>query len=245
MVGGLYREGDPRRDGAFTIFYMGINIGAALGSYVCGTLGEKVGWDWGFGSAGVGMALGLLVFLALAQRFLGDIGKSPARIPMVKGDTAEGKAYRDRPETEEHQAPLTPEERDRVKVIFIVALFVIFFWTAFEQAGGLMNLYTDEKVNRFVLGWEVPTTWFQSVNAVFIVLLGPVFAGAWTRLGEQGKDPSIPAKMGAGLLLVSLGFVLMLGASRQSSAEGKAALLWVVGAYLFHTMGELCLSASP
>jgi POT family proton-dependent oligopeptide transporter len=228
MVGGLYQEGDPRRDGAFTIFYMGINIGAWLASAICGTLGEKMGWDWGFGSAGVGMGLGLIVYLLFAQRLLGDIGKYPARKVEEKVQHAE--------------EPLTTEEVDRVKVILVLALVVIFFWAAFEQAGGLMNLYTDEKVNRLVGGFLIPTTWFQAVNPAFIVLFGPVFAALWTRLGERGKDPSIPAKMGIGLLLVSLGFVLMLGASKQSDSEGKAALMWVVGAYFFHTMGELCIS---
>ncbi len=229
MVGGLYQPGDPRRDGAFTIFYMGINVGAWLASAVCGTLGEKVGYDWGFASAGVGMALGLVAYLALAPRLLGEIGMKPSQAPRRDG-------------AEEERVPLTPEEKDRIKVILILALFVVFFWAAFEQAGGLMNLYTDRKVERHVFGWEVPTTWFQSVNPAFIVLFGPVFAAMWTRLGERGKDPSIPVKMGLGLLLVSLGFVLMLGASKQSDAVGKAALLWVVGAYLIHTMGELCLS---
>ena len=242
MVGGLYKPGDPRRDGAFTIFYMGINLGAGLSSFVCGTLGEKVGWDWGFASAGVGMGLGLVVFLALAQRLLGDIGKAPTAVEKVKGDMASADGYRDNATFQEEEKPLTTEEKDRVKVILILAVFVVFFWAAFEQAGGLMNLYTDEKVNRFVFGWQIPTTWFQSVNAIFIILLAPVFAGLWTRLGKDGKDPSIPAKMGGGLLMVSLGFVFMLGASLQSQASGKAALLWVVAAYLFHTIGELCLS---
>jgi POT family proton-dependent oligopeptide transporter len=229
MVGGLYEEGDPRRDGAFTIFYMGINVGAWLASAVCGTLGEKLGYDWGFGSAGVGMGLGLVIYIALAQRLLGDIGKHVAKKPEEQKQA-------------EPDKPLTREEIDRIVVIVILALFVVFFWTAFEQAGGLMNLYTDEKVNRMVGGFLIPTTWFQSVNPAFIVLFAPVFSALWTRLGEKGKDPSIPTKMGIGLLLLSFGFVLMLGASKQSDAEGKAALMWVVGAYFFHTMGELCLS---
>jgi POT family proton-dependent oligopeptide transporter len=105
-----------------------------------------------------------------------------------------------------------------------------------------MNLYTDAKVDRSVFGWTVPTTWFQGVNPIFIILLGPIFAELWTMLGRKGKDPSIPAKMAMGLLLVSFGFVFMLGASKQSEAAGKAALMWVVAAYFFHTAGELCLS---
>jgi proton-dependent oligopeptide transporter, POT family len=228
MVGGLYAPGDSRRDGAFTIFYMGINLGALLSSYVCGTLGEKFGWGWGFGSAGVGMMLGLVTFLLLARKLLGPVGLAPKRVERKKEDAP--------------AATLTRVELERIAVILILAVFVVFFWAAFEQAGGLMNLYTDAKVDRVVFGWEVPTTWFQSVNPFFILLLGPLFAELWTALGRRKKDPSSPAKMAVGLLLLSFGFVFMLGASQQSAGEGKAALLWVVAAYFFHTAGELCLS---
>ena len=137
---------------------------------------------------------------------------------------------------------LSRQEKDRVIVILVLALFVVFFWAAFEQAGGLMNLYTDAKVDRGVFGFQVPTTWFQAVNPLFIMLLGPIFAEMWTGMGRKGKDPSIPAKMAMGLLLVSFGFVFMLGASKQTETAGKAALMWVVAAYFFHTAGELCLS---
>jgi proton-dependent oligopeptide transporter, POT family len=231
MVGGLYAPGDSRRDGAFTIFYIGINVGAFLASAVCGTLGEKYGWSWGFGSAGVGMGLGVLVFVLLGHRFLGDVGKHPVPRGVRQEETPAAPAR-----------ALTREEVDRIVVILVLALFVVFFWTAFEQAGGLMNLYTDTKVDRNLLGWEVPTTWFQAINPLFILTLGPLFASAWTGLGRRGRDPSIPAKMALGLLLVSLGFIFMLGASRQSGAEGKAAMGWVVAAYFFHTAGELCVS---
>jgi len=234
MVGGLYRQGDPRRDSAFTIFYMGINLGALLAPMICGTLGERVNWNLGFASAGVGMGLGVATFVFLSGRLLGDVGKYPAGRETVKSDEAAA--------SKEEAKPLTREEKDRVVVILVLALFVIFFWAAFEQAGGLMNLYTDEKVNRMVLGWQIPTTWFQAVNSIFILMLGPIFSWLWTRLAERGKDPSIPFKMAMGLLLVSVGFVLMMGASMQSAAEGKAALMWVIGAYFIHTMGELCLS---
>ena len=231
MVGGLYAPGDSRRDGAFTIFYIGINVGAFLASAVCGTLGEKYGWTWGFGSAGVGMGLGVIVFLLLANRFLGDVGKRP---------TAETRQKR-KAQVSQKEDPFRVQV-DRVVVILVLALFVVFFWAAFEQAGGLMNLYTDAKVDRGLFGWEVPTTWFQAINPIFIIGLGPLFAEAWTRLGRKGRDPSIPAKMAMGLFLVSLGFVFMLGASQQSQATGKAAMFWVVAAYFFHTAGELCLS---
>jgi len=231
MVGGLYAPGDSRRDGAFTIFYMGINLGALLASFVCGTLGEKLGWGWGYGSAGVGMALGVVVFLALSKRLLGDVGLAPKKVERT--DTTAASVS---------HAPLTSVDMQRIAVILILAVFVVFFWAAFEQAGGMMNLYTDAKVDRHVFGWEVPTTWFQAANPFFILFLGPIFAELWVSLGRRKKDPSSPVKMAFGLLLLSFGFVFMLGASKQSAAEGKAALMWVVAAYFFHTAGELCLS---
>jgi len=242
MVGGLYPPGDARRDGAFTIFYMGINLGAFLSPLVCGTLGEKLGWHWGFGSAGVGMGLGLITFLALNKRLLGDVGLAPApRGAQKLGPPGEG-GYRAPGEVQTETAKLTPVERDRLGVIFALAFFNIFFWAAFEQAGGLMTLYTDTKVDRHLFGMVVPTTWFQSINPMFIVLLGPLFSMLWVRLAKARREPSTPAKLGIGLLLLSFGFVLMLGASRQTADGGQAAMSWVVGAYFFHTVGELCLS---
>jgi POT family proton-dependent oligopeptide transporter len=229
MVGGLYAPGDARRDGAFTIFYMGINLGALIAPVVSGTLGEKVSWTWGYASAGIGMGLGCISFLLFAKKLLGNVGLAPQKV--------EHKAAVAAP-----QAALTRQEVDRIIVILVLALFVVFFWAAFEQAGGLMNLYTDAKVDRSVFGWEVPTTWFQAVNPVFILALGPIFAELWTALGRKGKDPSIPKKMAFGLMMVAFGFVFMLGASKQSDAMGKAGLMWVVAAYFFHTAGELCLS---
>ncbi|MBK6529126.1 MAG: peptide MFS transporter [Deltaproteobacteria bacterium] len=242
MVGGLYPPGDARRDGAFTIFYMGINLGAFLSPLVCGTLGEKLGWHWGFGSAGVGMGLGLITFLALNKRLLGGVGLAPApRGAQKLGPPGEGD-YRAPGEVQTETAKLTHVERDRLGVIFALAFFNIFFWAAFEQAGGLMTLYTDTKVDRHLFGLVVPTTWFQSINPMFIVLMGPLFSILWVRLAKARREPSTPAKLGIGLLLLSFGFVLMLGASKQTADGGQAAMFWVVGAYFFHTVGELCLS---
>jgi POT family proton-dependent oligopeptide transporter len=231
MVGGLYPQGDGRRDGAFTIFYMGINLGAVLGNFICGTLGEKVGWHYGFASAGVGMFLGLVAFLALQRKLLGQVGLEPTKPEPrpVAVQAGEKKAF-------------TRQEIDRIVAIFIIALFVVAFWTGFEQAGGLMNLYTNEKVDRSLFGWEVPTTWFQNFNSAFIVILAPVFAALWGWLAARGKDPNPAVKMGLGIILLSVGFLFMLGASSESAAAGKAAAWWVIMAYLFHTMGELCLS---
>lgn len=143
--------------------------------------------------------------------------------------------------------PLTKEEKDRTMVIFILVAFCIFFWAGFEQAGSSLTLYTDKYIDRNVLGFVIPTEWFQSVNPVFIILLAPLFSMFWGFLSKRGKNPSIPIKMAMGMILLGLGFVLMLGAVWQRGGDDasvlvKANLLWLLGTYLMHTMGELCLS---
>ena len=233
LVGQLYPVGDARRDSGFTLFYMGINLGALLGALICGTLGERVGWAYGFGAAGVGMALGLLLFLWQAAPLLGGIG-----LRATAADRAELAAAR----AAGTERGLTSIELQRIAVILILSFFVIFFWAAFEQAGGLMTLYTDEKVERHVGTFLVPTTWFNMVNSGLIILMGPLFSALWTGLARRRLDPPVPMKMALGLVLMSLGFVFMLGASREAGESGKAALTWIVAAYAFHTMGELCLS---
>ena len=230
MVGGLYEEGDSRRDSAFTIFYMGINLGAVLAGLVCGSLGEKIGFHWGFGAAGVGMLIGLVTFSLLANKMLPEgLG-----VLEVKEDQKE----------EQASAPLTSEEIDRITVIFILSIFVMFFWAAFEQAGGLMNIYTMEKVDRVIWGFEVPASWFQSLNPAIIFIFAPLFSKLWTTLGNKGIDPPTPVKMAFGLILLSFGFIFMLHGVNQADSghTGLASLFWLVGAYFWHTMGELCLS---
>jgi POT family proton-dependent oligopeptide transporter len=229
MVGQLYGRGDPRRDSAFTIFYMGINVGAMIGPLVCGGLGEEIDWSLGFASAGLGMGLGVLIFLGFKRKLLGEVGT----FGFEQQKSATGRLV---------THPLTGEERDRVIVIFAIAFFVIAFWAAYEQGGGLMNLFTDRKIDRTLLGHEVPTTWYQSVNSVFILLLGPPFAVLWPWLASRRKEPSTAAKMGLGLIQVGAGFLLLVAAARQAEVTGKAAAMWMVGAYFFHTTGELCLS---
>ncbi len=228
MVGGLFKPGDPRRDAGYTVFYMGVNLGAALAPLVCGTLGEKLGFHWGFAAAGVGMLFGLLVFWWGAARFLGDIGAAPSPRPAhQQAESAPG---------------LTSVDKDRLGAIFALAFFNIFFWAAFEQAGGLMTIYTDERIDRRLLGWEVPTSWFQALNPVFILMFGPFFARLWTSLARQKRDLAIPRKFGLGLALMGSGFLFMVAAARETAGGGKAALAWVVLAYLLHTVGELCIS---
>lgn len=234
MVGDLYQPGDNRRDGAFTIFYMGINVGAFLSGIVVGTVVAMWDGNWqvGFICAGIGMLLSLVIQVAWAQRLLGDIGKEPA-------------AARDRrvnQRTAGQRAPLTAVERDRLKVILVLGLFTIVFWAGFEQAGGLMNIYTNEFTNRMLGGFEVPTTWFQSLNPLFIVVFAPVIASIWVRLGP--REPTSPMKFALGLGLLGVGFLFMVGAVLEQGGDHtvKTSMMWLVGAYFFHTLGELCLS---
>ncbi len=231
MVGDLYEEGDSRRDGAFTIFYMGINAGAFLAPLVCSTLGEDptYGWRAGYFAAGVGMIISVIIQLALARRYLGDIGVEPA-------------AHRALQKSGGKKAPLTPDERDRLRVIFMLFVFVVLFWAAFEQAGGLMNIYANEKTDRMVGAFEVPAGWFQSLNPLFIVILAPIFSMMWGSLGKVGRNPSTPRKMVLGLILTGIGFLAMVGAVYEQAATGKASMWWLVIAYFFHTTGELCIS---
>ena len=232
MVGDLYEDGDNRRDGAFTIFYMGINVGAFLSGIVVGSVVATFGGNWkaGFICAGIGMLLSLVLQLTLAQKLLGDIGRQPA-------------ARREKAEQQERrEKALTREEFDRIKVIFILSVFTIIFWAGFEQAGGLMNIYANQFTDRPIDGFEVPTTWFQSLNPLFIIVFAPVMAGLWIRMGEN--EPTSPVKFAWAMILLAIGFLFMVGATLQQGGDTsvKTSMLWLVGAYFFHTVGELCLS---
>jgi proton-dependent oligopeptide transporter, POT family len=226
MVGGLYREGDPRRDKGFTIFYIGINIGAWLAALIVGGVGEIYGWHYGFGLAGIGMTLGLAQYL-YGQKHLKGIGEPPAE----KKETKEA-----------IHKPLTKIEKDRMVVLFLSFIVIIAFWAAFEQAGGLMNIYTNEKVNRMFLGWQIPTSWFQSLNPLFIIVFGTVVAGFWFNREKLGKEASTLFKMAVGIMIMGTGFLLMSGASLQATSAGQAGMYWIIAAYLLHTIGELCAS---
>ncbi len=253
LVGGLYADGDDRRDSAFSIFYMGINLGAFLAPFVIGYVSDNLfattnadgsiayGYKYGFLVSGIGMLLGQIVFNLFAQKYLGDLGKKPVALSNS---------------TDEHVASINPvtgkeltqkEEKQRISVIFILFLFAVFFWAGFEQAGSSLSLYTDSYIDRTIGGFEIPTAWFQSVNPVFIVTLAPLFAIFWN--SKLGKRLSTPIKMGVGMIILGLGFLFMLGAVGERSANGdlndvnnKAALMWLIMTYLLHTIGELCLS---
>jgi proton-dependent oligopeptide transporter, POT family len=233
MVGQLYRQDDPRRDGGFTIFYMGVNLGALLGPLVCGALAEspRFGWHWGFGAAGVGMVLGLAMYLTLKARYLPGIGLRPHA---ARGEASASNA---RPAVR-----FTPEERRHVLALFVVYFFIIFFWTAFEQAGSSMNLFAAERTRLALGSFTIPAAWFQSVNPAVILLFAPVFAVIWDRLALAGRDPGTPMKMAMGLALVGAGFIFMVVGARASEGGVLVSPVWLVGAYTLHTFGELCLS---
>jgi POT family proton-dependent oligopeptide transporter len=228
MVGGLYKQGDIRRDKGFTIFYIGINVGAFLSSLIVGYVGEVHGWHYGFGLAGIGMALGLIQYL-VGQKYLKNVGNF-----LGESKDPEEKAAMDK--------PLTKIEKDRIIVLFISFLLVIVFWGAFEQAGGLMNIYAKEKTNRMLMGWEIPASWFQSLNAMFIIFLGTAVAGFWASRKLRGKISTSLYKMILGLIIMGTGFFFMTAASAQFESNGSSAMYWLVLAYLFHTVGELCIS---
>ena len=232
MVGQLYQPGDKRRDAGFTIFYMGINTGAFLGQIICGYFAKtpRFGWHWGFGAAGVGMVIGTTIYVIKKRSLLGSIGDVPAA-RVRTGDAVAGP-----------NPALTGAEKSRILAIAILAFFNIFFWSAFEQAGSSMNLFADEHTRRTFFGWQMPAPWFQSINALTIMICAPIFAGLWTRLAARGREPSTPHKFVAALVLVSLGFAIMVVGARGAVGGVKVSPLWLVGAYVFHTWGELCLS---
>ncbi|WP_082893428.1 peptide MFS transporter [Rufibacter ruber] len=295
MVGQLYTKNPEKKDAAYTIFYMGINSGAFLGILLCGYIGEKVGWSWGFGLAGIFMLFGMLQF-AFSKKLFGNIGLSPKTL-LDSGSAAAAKA-------EEAPAHIV---RDRLIVISVLAFFVIFFWMAFEQAGGSMTIFAKDYTNRllqgdsanlfkwanailvvvpmliltvvlwnlfketysripfsnlflgtsFVIIWgiiiwmlrrefisdatEVPASWFQILNSFFIISCAPLFSKIW----ESKYNPSAPVKFAIGLFLLGLGFgILAFGGLDipQGAKTASVSMIWLILAYFFHTLGELCIS---
>ncbi|HEY6004381.1 MAG TPA: peptide MFS transporter [Anaeromyxobacter sp.] len=275
QVGQMYGKGDPRRDSAFTIYYMGINTGAFLGPIVCGALAQsdRFGWHWGFAAAGVGMVIGLVVYVWGRERYLPGIGLRGTR-EVARGEVRLETGGR----TAVHGAAgagaglviavllagatavpvivgavvgamvgvtvlgTRGDERRRVLALFVVVFFVIFFWAAYEQAGSSMNLFADKNTDLSLGRSHIPSSWFQSVNPLFILLFAPLFAFLWQELGSRGREPSTPLKMALGLFLLGLGFVFLMAGGRRADAGVLVSPMWLVLAYLFHTFGELCLS---
>ena len=226
MVGGLYAPGDVRRDSGFTIFYIGINIGAATAPLLVGYIGEVYGWHYGFGLAGIGMLFGQVVYL-WGQKYLKEVGN------LVQVHKEEG--------TTKSKA-LTKIEKDRIVVLLISFIIVIIFWAAYEQAGGLMNIYTNTKIDRNVLGIEIPASLFQSVPAFFVIIFGMVVASFWNKRHKKGKESSSLFKMAIGTIIMGTGFLMMTGASLQAVDGTKAMLIWLILSYLLQVIGELSIS---
>lgn len=228
MVGGLYPKGDGRRDAGFTLFYIGINIGALAAPLLVGYFGEQVSWHLGFSLAGFGMIVGQIVFV-FGGKYLKGVGN------LLKHS-----------KTESHLAtqPLTKIEKDRIVVLMLSFLIVIVFWAAYEQAGGLMNLYARDSVDRMVLGFEVPTSWFQSLHAFYVVLIGAPMAWLWLKWGNMGKESSAIFKMAVGMIIMSISFLALMGAVYDASVNmlGKAPIYWLLFSYFLHVIAELSIS---
>ena len=277
IVGSLYSKNDPRKDAGFTIFYMGINLGAFICNFIAGTLGEKVGFHWGFLTAGIGMVISLVVFF-MYKKHLGDVGMTPP-----------------------HPAPDTPAEKkklmyligggvavlyliliswffgfgeimikglkiaatvgciaifysvikslkevpakNKILVIAVLCLVKLSFIVFFEQAGSSLTLFTDRNTDRMLFGFLIPTSWFQSANPFFIVLLAPLFSKIWMWLSRIKKNPRTPHKYAYGMISLAVSFVFLVVAAKLIGTTGiKISMFWIISCYLFATIGELFIS---
>lgn len=223
QVGNLYPEGDSRRDSAFTIFYMGINLGAFFSPLVCGTLGQKVGWHWGFGAAGVGMVAGLILYW---------LGSDLVPHPVA---TAEHGVVEDR-------RKLTPIEKRGVLALVILCILNISFWAVYEQQGNTLQLWADQRTNWSFFGINIPSTWFQSFNPAMIFIFAPILNAFWAWQRKRNKEPSSVQKMGFGCLLCGLAYVVMLSAAHMIPEGERGSVMWLASTVLVFTIGELYLS---
>ena len=263
IVGQLYARDDPRRDAGFSLFYMGINLGAFISPFLCGYLGQRVGWHWGFGAAGVGMTFGLIQYV-LGQKRLGQAGvllEPPANAGRlwvaILGAVAAASAllYAVWPYRGWVMLALTGilfawllrtgardgTERKRIGAIIVLFVFATLFWIGFEQAGSSLTLFADQYTHNVILSWTFPSSWYQSVEPAFVITLAPVFAWFWVRLGR--REPSSPAKFAYGLLFLGVGFLFVAVAAQIYARTGtKVSPWWLILLYLFHALGELSLS---
>lgn len=286
MVGQLYPKNDGRLDGAFTIFYMGINLGALIAPLVCGYFGDTDDindFKWGFLAAGVGMIISVITFELTKNKYIVDPEGNPVGLP----PTASKARQEDKSVTTPvnfgklgiivgtglvlmllfyyqfgmdiigsfiftcsiavpaiiiTDSSLQKNEKERIWVIFILAFFVIFFWSAFEQAGASLTIFADQQTDRSIGGWEMPASWFQSINPFGIILLAPLFSGLWVSMSRKKIEPSSPLKMAMGLGLLCLGYVVIAVGVNGVDSSTKISMWWLISLYALHTMGELCLS---
>ena len=282
MVGDLYPDGGARRDAGFSIFYMGINLGAILGPTLCGLFGEGYNWHWGFSLAGFGMVLGLISYKAGAGN-LGDAGLlqtdddeatvnrktrnfyttisavaaaiiafsflvSSGVISVTLEAIAQVLGYGIVIVTMLFFAYLiflgghTKLEKKRLGVIFWLFLLAAVFWSGFEQAGSSLNLFAKDLTDRSVMGWEMPASWLQNINPIFIVIMAPIFGWLWTWLAQRNANPSIPVKFSLGLVGIAAGFFVLSWGAANATTANPVSPAWLVVTYFLHTAGELCLS---
>ncbi len=286
MVGQLYPEGDKRIDSAFTIFYMGINLGAFIAPLLCGFYGDTgnpADFKWGFLLACCGMILSVILFIILKDKYIvtpegKQIGTAPNSARKEKVEGADELPVNNNlaltwgaiwigllvtfyfaldkdvigafifsltiaaPGFIISDPTLTKIERSRIWVVYIVAFFVIFFWSAFEQAGASLTYFAEEQTNRKLLDWTIPASAFQAVNAVAIVIFAPIFSWIWVTLSKRNIEPASPYKQSIGLFLLAVGY-LVIAFGVQGLAPGvKVSMIWLVSLYTIHTFGELCLS---
>jgi POT family proton-dependent oligopeptide transporter len=234
LVGSLYPQGDTRRDAGFSLFYMGINLGATLGPLIAGYLAQNVNWHIGFACAGVGMTFGLVQYVAGRGRLEQGI----ARL----GHTALATDAPGRTQTAGGSRRLSPDEWKRIVAIVFFFAAAVVFWGAYEQAGSTLNLFADRYTRNQAFGFSFPSSWFQSVQPIFVMLLAPVFAWLWLRLGR--RQPSVPAKFALGLLFMGLSFAVLIpaGALAQSGAGVRVSPWFLVWSYFISELGELCVS---
>jgi len=299
MVGSLYPKGDARIDAAYTIFYMGINLGAFFSPLVCGTLGDTgnpADFKWGFLAAGIGMLVGSLTFELLKNKYVvtadgAPLGAKPERtvatspvVPVqtdgpVRAETIAqpAKSFASKlpmliglfavvyaaiawlmnrdwigalvfsamivaPITILTDPTLTAREKQKIYVIFILSFFVIFFWGTFEQAGASLTFFADEQTDRQLGNYTVPASYFQSANALFIIVFAPIFAVLWTWMGKRGTEPSSPLKMAISLMLMAIGYLIIAFGVKGVDANTKVSMFWLITMYMVHTFAELCLS---
>ncbi|WP_432710159.1 peptide MFS transporter [Pedobacter sp.] len=278
MVGQLYPANDKRIDAAYTIFYMGINVGGALGPFICGYFGDTgdpADYKWAFLCASIAMAIGVVVFIYLKDKYIrhpngAPLGLSPLKSDVVKPNPAlvyvsllvfvaicVGMLYIDATVFSYlsyllivavvgiaymifTDKSLTRVEKKKISVIFIVAFFVVFFWSAFEQAGASLTFFAEEQTQRDLGFFTVPASWFQSLNSIFVVAFAPLFAWLWIKLGK--REPSAPTKMALGLFLLAIGYFIIAKGVNEIGPGVKVSMIWLIGMYAFHTWGELCLS---
>jgi POT family proton-dependent oligopeptide transporter len=224
LVGALYEPGDSRRDAGFSIFYMGINIGALFGPLIAGYLAQEVDWHVGFACAGVGMTFGLIQYV---------LGRNRLQSPVAAAATADA-------QSETAKAAFTATELKRMAAIVVFFLVAILFWGAYEQAGSTLALFADRYTRLEIFGFSFPSSWFQSVQPIFVILLAPLFAWIWVRLGP--RDPSVPTKLALGVLFMGLAFLVLVPAGEMAQSSGvRVSPWWLIMSYGISELGELCL----